>query len=79
MLVLVEEPKFYSLSEAAVELGVSVSSVSRVVNKLLRSGFLIVDERPLSNTGRPNKMIKLDYSKKTVRAVSDLIRSYRVS
>ena len=76
LLVLVDKPKNYSFSKAAEEIGVSVSSVSRAVNRLLEINVLVVDEQPWKNTGRPRKIIKLNYGNPVVNSLADLIENY---
>ena len=76
LLVLVDRPRFYTFSEISKRLECSLSSVSRAVDELLAMEFLVVEEVPLSHTGRPSKTIRLNYRNNVVKHLADFIEAY---
>lgn len=75
-LVTEKDEQIYSISDLAEELGVAPSTVSRAYRKLLEVGFLVESEYPRGNTGRPIKVIEVDYDNEMVNVIAKWIVSF---
>jgi DNA-binding MarR family transcriptional regulator len=75
-LIFENDDRYYSLSDIAEKIGVSVSSVSRSCKKLLKYGILVEDSYPRGRTGRPIKLVELDYGNPMVDILVKWLKAF---